>query len=132
MKKGRIGTTSEHTTKNKALMRKIVKMFETGDLSNVAAVIAGEYVDHQGVDGTPITGRDGFGRVVQAARAGFSELDVGVEDLIAEDDRVVARLRWRGTRPTGEWSSRETIEIIRFAAGRAAEHWGMASRSSSS
>lgn len=124
MKKGRIGKTSERAGKNKTLMRKIVKMFETGDLSNVAAVIAGEYVDHQGVAGTPITGRDGFGRVVQAARAGFSELDVSVKDLIAEDDRVVARLWWRGTRPTGEWSSRETIDIIRFAGGRAAEHWG--------
>lgn len=91
MKKGRIGKTSERAGKNKTLMRKIVEMFETGDLSNVAAVISGEYVDHQGVAGTPITGRDGFGRVVQAARAGFSELDV---------------------------------IIIRFAGGRASEHWG--------
>jgi hypothetical protein len=38
---------------------------------------------------------------------------------------VVARLRWWGTTPSGEQIDRETIDIVRFANGRAFEHWGI-------
>jgi predicted ester cyclase len=110
---------------NKALMRKMVRMFETGDLSSVAAVVGAEYVDHQGLGGMALKSADGFSRVVAAARTALPDLHVSIEDLIAEDDRVVARLRWHGTRPTGEHVDRETIDIVRFAGGRAVEHWGM-------
>lgn len=110
--------------KNKALMRKIVDMFATGDLSQVSTVIATEYIDHQGLQGVVITGADGFSRVVAAARTGCSDLRISIEDLMAEGDRVAARLRWVCLRPTGEKIARETIDILRFANGQAVEHWG--------
>ena len=109
---------------NKNLMREIVRIFETGDISQVAALVDAQYVDHQGLDGIELKGADGFSRIVTAARNAFSDLQVSIEDLIAEDDRVVARLFWHGTRPTGEPFNRETIDIVRFAGGRAIEHWG--------
>jgi predicted ester cyclase len=109
---------------NKILMREMVRVFETGDLSNVAAVVDAEYIDHQGLGGMALKSADGFSRVVTAVRTAVPDLRVRIEDLIAEDDRVVARLRWHGTRTTGEQVNRETIDVVRFAGGRAVEHWG--------
>ena len=113
-----------HGSDNKALMRMVVEIFETGNLSNVAAVIDAQYVGHQGLNGNALKGADSFSQVVATARTAFPDLRVSIEDLIAEDDRVVARLRWRGTRPTGAQIDRETIDIVRFAGGQAVEHWG--------
>ena len=115
--------TSEQLVENKILMRKLVRVFETGNLSEVPALIDAEYIDHQGLDGTTLTGGDGFRSVVTAARQAFLDLRVSIEDLLAEDDRVVARLRWHGTRPGGGPIERETLDIVRFANGRAIEHW---------
>ncbi len=107
---------------HKALMQRIVEMFATGDLSGVDALIAAGYIDHQGLEGIEIRGPEGFNRVVRAARSAFPDLQVDVEDLIAEGDRVVARLRWRGTQSTGERIERETIDIVRVLDGQAIEH----------
>jgi predicted SnoaL-like aldol condensation-catalyzing enzyme len=109
---------------NKALMRKIIEMFATGDLSNVSSVFAEDYIDHQGLGETEIRGPHGFSRVVMAARRACPHLQVGIEDLIAEGDRAVVRLHWRSAQPDGEESDRETIDIVRFANGQAVEHWG--------
>lgn len=116
--------TPEDVGENKGLMRKMVRIFETGELSQVVAVIDTKYIDHQGLDGIVLKGPGGFSRVVTTARTAFPGLQVRIEDLIAEGDRVVARLKWHGTRPTGERIDRDTIEIVRFAGGRAIEHWG--------
>ncbi len=117
--------TTEQLVANKALLGRMVHAFETGNLSDVDALIDPDYVDHQGLDGTDLNGADGFRRVVTAARSAFSNLHVSIEDLIAEGDRVAARLLWHGTSPAGEPIHRETIDIIRVAGGRAAEHWGV-------
>lgn len=109
---------------NKALMREMVRIFETGDLSRVASVIDAGYIDHQGFGGIALEGTAGFSFVVTAARTAVADLRVSIEDLIAEDDRVAARLRWHGTGSAGNQVERETIEIVRFAGGRAVEHWG--------
>ena len=109
---------------NKALMRKIIHMFATGDLSKVRSIFAEDYIDHQGLGDIEIRGPQGFSRVVMAARRACPHLQVDVEDLIAEGDRVVVRLHWHGVQPDGEKSDRETIDIVRFANGQAVEHWG--------
>jgi predicted SnoaL-like aldol condensation-catalyzing enzyme len=49
---------------------------------------------------------------------------VTIEDIIAEGDTVVARLQWHSTHPEGKKIERETIDILRFAHGKAVEHWG--------
>ena len=111
-------------TENRAAERKIVEAFSTGDLSRVESLFALDYVDHQGLGGHEMIGPSGFSDVVRAARTGYVDLAVRIDDLIAEGDKVVARLHWRGVRPAGEIVERETIEILRFVAGRAVEHWG--------
>ena len=47
---------------------------------------------------------------MMAARGALPDLHVTFEDLIAEDDKVVARLRWSGTAKSGKKIERETID----------------------
>jgi predicted ester cyclase len=79
------------------LTKRIVKMFDTGDVSDASLLGAAGYADHQGLSGVEIFGPEGFARVVTSARNSCRELAVQIEDLIAEADRVAIRLHWRGT-----------------------------------
>src|SRR5688572_19752942 len=91
----------------------MVRMFSTGDLSRLRETIHAEYLDHQGLGGEPVQGPDGFASVVAAARSSYKELTVTVADLIEANDRAAARLKWEGTRLSGEQVARETLEIVR-------------------
>jgi hypothetical protein len=63
----------------------------------------------------------------------FPDLDITVEDLIAEGDKVVGRNSVTGTHqgeymglpPTGKSIKYNEIFIFRFAGGRIAETWGV-------
>ena len=102
----------------------MVAAFDTGHVDDVSVFVDDGYIDHQGLRGQEVCGAAGFVRVVEGARGGCDALAVSIEDLIEDGDRAVARLRWTGTRPTGEVVERETIEIVHVRAGRAVEHWG--------
>jgi predicted ester cyclase len=106
------------------VMRSMVEMFDTGNVGPAASVVSPDYVDHQGLGTSEIVGVEGFCRVVSVARNAFISLDVVIDDLIVEDDRAAARLVWRGTSASGEQVPRETIDIVKVAAGLAIEHWG--------
>jgi predicted ester cyclase len=62
---------------------------------------------------------------------GFPDLETEVEEIIAAGDRVIVRVRWRGThtgpysdvQPTGKPVDVRTIAIWRFRAGRVIEIW---------
>ena len=106
------------------VLRAIVAMFASGDPTDGAAVVAPDYVDHQGLGAGPIQGIEGFAHVVRTSYGAYERQDISIEDLFGVDDRAVARIRWRGRRHTGDEVIRETIDIIRVADGRAVEHWG--------
>ncbi len=99
-------------------------MFASGDPSDAAAIVAADYLDHQGLDGEPVRGVDGFVLVVRTNCAAHEHQQVSIEDVFGTSDRAVARIRWRGRRLDGVEVDRETIDIVRVAEGRAVEHWG--------
>ncbi|HSH22181.1 MAG TPA: nuclear transport factor 2 family protein [Candidatus Caenarcaniphilales bacterium] len=105
-------------------VERMVAMFRTGNLDDIDRTVADAYVDHQGLGEGRVRGRAGFEQVVRAARERMRDLKVSIEDLIEQRDRVVARLRWRGTLIDGTRVERETIDIVRVDGGLAAEHWG--------
>lgn len=109
----------------KAVMRRMVEMFATGDLTTLDSVVSTDYIDHQGIDGIELHGREGFGALVRAVHApDGTALRVTIEELIGEGDRAAARLRWHHTGEDGRVVERETIDIIRSTKGLAVEHWG--------
>jgi hypothetical protein len=106
------------------VLREMVEMFASGDASDATAIVAVDYLDHQGLEGEPVRGVDGFALVVRTNRAGYEHQEVSIEDLFGTGDRAVARIRWRGRRLDGVDVDRETIDIVRVADGHAVEHWG--------
>ena len=82
------------------------------------------YMDHQQPPGMDIQGPDEFKQIVMDAKTWLLKLNVTIEDLIAEGDKVVARLQWHSTDLAGKNVDRETIDILRFVNGQVVEHWG--------
>jgi hypothetical protein len=64
------GTPMAPETRTPAdVLRAMVAAFDSGDLGIVAEIVHPDYLDHQGLEGLrPITGADGFARVVETAR----------------------------------------------------------------
>jgi predicted SnoaL-like aldol condensation-catalyzing enzyme len=109
---------------HRAVLKKIVGIFNTGDLSEVHVIFSPDYVDHQRPTGMDIDGPDEFKQIVVDAKTSLLELKVTIEDLIAENDKVVARLQWHSTDLAGKKMNRETLDILRFVDGQVVEHWG--------
>ncbi len=109
-----------------AVMRAMVAMFASGDPARAGEVVDVDYLDHQGLGDGPMRGVDGFAFVVRTNFAAYDELAVRIDDLFATPDRVAARITWEGRRLDGEFTTRQTIDILRIAGGKAVEHWGAA------
>lgn len=106
------------------VLKAMVAMFASGDPSDAAAIVAEDYVDHQGLGEGQLKGVEGFALVVRTNHAAYKDQEISIADVFGVEDRVVARIRWRGHQLNGEHVDRETIDIIRVVDGRAVEHWG--------
>lgn len=66
----------------------------------------------------------------------FPDMRATVEDLLADGDKVIARVSYQGTHqgaimgipPTGKQINVMGINIFRIANGQLVEHWGLADR----
>jgi predicted ester cyclase len=116
---------------NKALVRRLIKEVEKGDLNGVSKVLAPDFVDHDLLpDQEP--DRESYKRSLSEDRAAFSDFDITIEDQIAEGDKVVTRFTWRGTHdrgksmgmaPTGKKVEVKAIYIHRIVEGMIKEEW---------
>jgi steroid delta-isomerase-like uncharacterized protein len=116
---------------NKALVRRYYEaMWNRWDLS-LADDLLGEGLIFRGSLGVTAHGRDGFADYVGAVRRAFPDFHNRIEELVAEGDKVVARLTYTGTHrgelfgigPTGKQVSYAGVAIFRIEAGRIADGW---------
>ncbi len=119
---------------NKALLRRYVEeVLNKGNIDAVDKFFAADCVDHTAPPGTP-PGVDGIKQLLTATLAAFSNLYVTIEDMIAEEDKVVSRMtglgthttKFMGVAPTGRELTIMQISIDRIAEGKIVEHWGLA------
>lgn len=117
---------------NKNVIRRLLAEVDRGNLDVVEAFYAADYVDH-----TPsplrglASGRDGVRRAFALFHQAFPDTTHTIEDLVAEGDRVVARIRAQGTHtgelfghaPTGRKVTLTAIAIYRLLGGRIVERW---------
>jgi predicted ester cyclase len=115
---------------NKAIMRRVIEqILNQGELSVIDELFAPTFVDRSSPDQPP--GPEGVRAYIAAVRAGFPDLRVDIDDLIAEGDKVVVRTTWQGTHqgpygtmpPTGRRVRRTMIQIFRLADGKIVEEW---------
>jgi predicted ester cyclase len=118
--------------RNKDLVRTLtVKGFNEGDLSLVPTSFTDDYRVHApGVPPLP-PGPEAFRRAVGLFRQAFPDINITVEDMAAEGDRVFGRFTTRGTHtgmlmgipPTGKPVTIYEWVCHRFAGDKVAESW---------
>ncbi len=118
------------TESNKAAVRRFRNALDAGDFDEAMAVFAPNAVVHSAGVPNPLTLEEfaQFGRVMLSAFSGTSST---VEDVIAEGDKVVTRITFRGTHtgdmmgipPTGRSVTVDETIIDQFADGRIVESW---------
>jgi steroid delta-isomerase-like uncharacterized protein len=116
---------------NKALVRRYYEeMWNLWDFT-LADELIDEAIFFRGSLGIDVQGREGFKEYMQAVRRAFPDFHNHVEELIAEGDRVVARLTYTGTHQgelfrigaTGRRVTYVGVAIFGIASGRIAEGW---------
>jgi steroid delta-isomerase-like uncharacterized protein len=122
---------------NKATFRRFHDAFtSSGDaefISRTIDEIAEPHVLIHIPSGQATTGAQALKEVFARVHRVFPDLQVTVEDLIEEGDKVVGRHTITGTHqgeymglpPTGKTITYEEIIIFRFVNGRIAETWGV-------
>ena len=115
------------TEENKAVIRRVVEeVLNKGDMSVVPELIAPDYVYHSPFG--EFKGPEGFKQFITMFRTAFPDLHLTVEDMVAEGDKLAARVSWRGTfkgkfgdlEPTGKQVNM-TSDFYRFKGGKEVE-----------
>jgi steroid delta-isomerase-like uncharacterized protein len=121
------------TEENKAIARRVYEIVSTGDFGRAKEIVDQDAPDNGLLpDDPPAKPIDTFKETFSEARAGFPDLSVTVEDVMAEGDRVTARVVMRGTHqgefqgfaPTGKQVEVRAIDMFRISNGKIVEHWG--------
>jgi predicted ester cyclase len=118
------------TEGNKAVFRRWCEVISQNRLDCVEEIVALDEVDHALPPGVP-PGFEGLKQLFVLLHTAFPDLQVEIEDLIAEGDKVVGRVTVRGIHrgefmgiaATGKPVSFTAIDIVRIANGRIAERW---------
>jgi len=115
---------------NKALMRRLFEEgFHSGKLAVVDEIFHPNFVDRSTPEQPP--GTEGVKDYISMVRTGFPDISITIEDLVAEEERVVVRTTWRGTHlgeyegiaPTGKQVTRSMIQIFHVKDGKLLEEW---------
>ena len=121
----------DRTQQSKAVMRRFYEEFWcNGNEDAVDELVSEDVVDHQRPEGWP-AGREGIRMLVRVWREGFPDMRETIEDMIAEDDKVVCRFTidatntvpFLGMPPTGRRIRISGIDIVRVRDGRICEFW---------
>ena len=111
--------------------RFIDECWNRGRIDLVDELVSAEFIDHLPFDESISDGIDGLKTLIELCRLGFSDLRLHVEDMVAEDDRVVARFVARGTHdgsfmgalPSHRCLNVEVIAIYRVEHHQIIDQW---------
>jgi len=122
---------------NIALLRRLIdEGFSKGNLAVVDEIVPPGSKEHQFFGPNHPDGPEGVKNVINDLRRLFPDFTLTIEDVVAEGDKVWARMTGRGTHggeflgrpPTGKKIEVDVIDICRFENGRMVEHWGVPDR----
>ena len=117
---------------NKALARRVMAdLVNTGNMTLVDELVAPDFVRHDLGGGPDIVGPEGVKLFIAALRAAFPDIQMTIEDIIAEGDKLVVRYtaggthsgEFQGIAPTGRKVTWAGINIYRREGGKVVETW---------
>ena len=120
------------TEENKATFRRYVEEgWAKGNVEVADEIFADRYVAHQPDGSEEDRGPEDVKQFLRQYREAFPDLEISIEDQIAEGEKVVTRWASRGTHrgefrgiaPTGNEVSLTGIGIFRFSEGKVVESW---------
>ncbi|HUQ44576.1 MAG TPA: ester cyclase [Candidatus Limnocylindria bacterium] len=115
---------------NKEIARQLIeRIFVRQEDRAIDELVSTDFVPH--TFGPMPPGREGLREGMRRAGSGLSDPQFEIHDLIAEGDRVVARLtttarhtgKFMGLEGTGNSYSIDEIHIFRIRDGQLVEHW---------
>lgn len=115
----------------KAIARREVEMFSTGDFSIADEIYSEDYVAYDPTKPEPIRGIEGAKEEAAGYRAAFPDLTLTIESQVAEGEYVVTRWTARGTHegdleglaPTGKSATTGGISMTRIVDGKIVEDY---------
>ncbi len=117
---------------NKAIARRGYEAINQNNLDALDEVVASDIIDRDPAPGQA-PGLEGVKQWFSSMHIAFPDFQMNVEDMIAEEDKVVTRVSTSGTHqgefmgidPTGNRVTITGIDILRVNAdGKIVEHWG--------
>ena len=116
---------------NKAIVRRYQEIYNSNNLDALTEVVSEELRTPKIMPGIP-SGIEGAKVAHQIMLTGFPDYQTVIDDLIAEGDKVVARITMSGTHtgvfmgipPTGKYVEFTGIYIAQIVNGKIVEHWG--------
>src|SRR5437588_3228716 len=114
---------------NKAIVRKYIELWSTGNLALADEVLAADFVDH--THPNQAAGPESVKQEVKTFREGFPDARITIEQMIGEGDTVAFRFALRGSHlgmfagfaPTGKEDVLTGVDFIRLADGKMVELW---------
>ncbi|MBI3860215.1 MAG: ester cyclase [Thaumarchaeota archaeon] len=117
--------------KNKTILRRYgEEIWSQGNLAVIDELVALDVIVH--LPGYPqISGLEAYKQACSMLRAGFPDLQVALEDIVAEGDKIAGRWTFRGTQTgdymgiaaTGKPMTWTATAIYRITDGKVAEVW---------
>ena len=116
---------------NKAIVRRYQEIYNSNQLDPLTEVVSEDLLTPKIMPGFG-DGVEGGKKIHNTTLIGMPDWRTEIEDLIAEGDKVVARIRMTGTHTgdfygipaTGKRVEFTGIYIVRIANGKIVEHWG--------
>jgi steroid delta-isomerase-like uncharacterized protein len=116
---------------SKAIARRGYEAINQNTLDALDEIVASDMTDHDPAPGQG-PGLEGVKQWFSEMHTAFPDFQMNVEDMIAEGDKVVARVSMSGTHegefmgiePTGNRVTITGIDILRITDGKIVERWG--------
>jgi steroid delta-isomerase-like uncharacterized protein len=118
---------------NKALARRFYDEVVNGrNLDAIDEMVADDFVEYEALPGMP-TDKEAPRQFFGMLHAAVPDLRADIEDIIAEDDKVVVRAVAKGTHQgelmgmpaTGKPFEMQWVDIVQIRDGKAIAHWGV-------
>ena len=122
------------TEDNKAVVRRIYdEAINEGNLDLFDELVAEDAVEHEEYPGMPNRGPDAPKAFFTMFSAAFPDIQMTVHEMVAEGDKVAARVTVSGTHkgefmgipPTAKHFEAQVIDILEIQDGKVIAHWGV-------